>query len=86
MNEWMNMIGDSLIDISSKELKNIVNEINEYEKNLRTEVHGIEQLKHVLNIISEIKNTSMDMEFKINEAVEQFRILRMYNYVIKPEI
>jgi len=64
------MIGDSLIDISSKELKNIVNEINEYEKNLRTEVHGIEQLKHVLNIISEIKNTSMDMEFKINEAVE----------------
>jgi hypothetical protein len=70
VNEWMNMIGDSLIDISSKELKNIVNEINEYEKNLRTEVHGIEQLKHVLNIISEIKNTSMDMEFKINEAVE----------------
>ncbi len=86
VNEWLNVLGESLIDISSKELKNIVNEINEYEKHLRTEVHGIDQLKHVLNIISEIKNTSMDMEFKINEIVEQFRVLRMYSYVVKPEI
>jgi len=28
----------------------------------------------------------MDMEFKINEIVEQFRVLRMYSYVVKPEI
>ncbi len=85
VSEWLNVLGESLIDISSKELKNIVNEINEYEKQLKTEVHGIDQLKHVLNIISEIKNTSMDMEFKINEIVEQFRVLRMYSYVVKPE-
>jgi len=70
VSEWLNVLGESLIDISSKDLKNIINEINEYEKQLKTEVHGIEQLKHVLNIISEIKNTSMDMEFKINEIVE----------------
>ena len=85
VNEWLNVLGESLIDISSKELKNIANDINDYEKHLKTEVHGIDGLKHVLNIISEIKNTSMDMEFRINEIVEQFRVLRMYNYVVKPE-
>jgi dynein heavy chain len=86
VNEWLNVLGESLIDISQKELKNIVNDIGEYEKHLKTEVHGIDGLKHVLNIISEIKNTSMDMEFRINEIVEQFRVLKMYNYVVKPEV
>lgn len=86
VNEWLNALGESLIDISQKELKHTVNDIGEYEKHLKTEVHGIDGLKHVLNIISEIKNTSMDMEFRINEIVEQFRVLKMYNYVVKPEV
>jgi dynein heavy chain len=85
VNEWLNVLGDSLIEISTKELNAIVKDINEYERHLKTDVHGIEGLKHVLNIISEIKNTSMDMEFRINEIVEQFRVLRMYQYEVKPE-
>lgn len=86
VNEWLNVLGESLIDISTKELANIVKDINDYEKQLKTEVHGIDGLKHVLNVISEIKNTSMDMEFRINEIVEQFRILSMYAYQVKPDI
>ena len=42
VNEWLSVLGNSLIEISTKELKNIVNEINEYEKHLRTDVHGID--------------------------------------------
>ena len=57
--------------------------MQDYEKHLKTEVHGIDGLKHVLNKISEIKNTSMDMEFRINEIVEQYRVLRMYGYSYK---
>lgn len=71
--------------MATKDLMSILKDINEYEKHLKTEVHGIDGLKHVLNIISEIKNTSMDMELRINECVEQFRILRMYQYELKPE-
>ena len=56
--------------MSTKDLNNIVKDITDYEKHLKTEVHGIDGLKHVLNIISEIKNTSMDMELRINESVE----------------
>ena len=77
------MLGDTLIEMSTKDLNNIVKDINENEKHLKTEVHGIDGLKHVLNIISEIKDTSMDMELRINEAVEQFRVLRMQKYEVK---
>jgi biotin-(acetyl-CoA carboxylase) ligase len=83
VNEWLETLGSALIEISNKELKNIVNDVQDYEKHLKTEVHGIDGLKHVLNKISEIKNTSMDMEFRINEIVEQYRVLRMYGYSYK---
>lgn len=46
---------------------------------------GIDSLKHLLNVISDIKNKSMDMEFRINEVQEQFRILKMYKYDVKKE-
>jgi dynein heavy chain len=86
VSEWLNVLGDTLIDMSTKDLNVIVKDILEYEKHLKTEVHGIDGLKHVLNIISEIKNTSMEMELRINESVEQFRVLRMQKYEVKPEV
>lgn len=46
---------------------------------------GIELIKALLNVIAEIKNTSMDMELKIVEAQEQFRVLKMYKYQVEPE-
>jgi hypothetical protein len=46
---------------------------------------AIEQLKQLLNVISEIKNKSMDMEFRIVEVQEQFRVLSIYNYEIDEE-
>jgi len=39
----------------------------------------------VLSVIAEIRDTSMDMELRIAEAQEQFRVLRMYSYEIDPE-
>lgn len=86
VNEWQNVLGETLIEMSTKDLNAILKDILEYEKHLKTEVHGIEGLKHVLNVISEIKNTSMDMELRIHESVEQFRVLRMQKYEVKPEV
>ena len=68
--EWLTLVGDSLIDISTKELGNIVKDIEAYEKQLKSDVNGIDSLKHLLNVISEIKNKSMDMEFRVNEVQE----------------
>jgi hypothetical protein len=46
---------------------------------------GIELIKALLNVIAEIKNYSMDMELKIVEAQEQFRVLKMYKYQVEPD-
>jgi len=37
-------------------------------------------------VISEIKNISMDMEFRIVEVQEQFRVLEMYEYELEEEV
>lgn len=47
---------------------------------------GIDSLKQLLNVITEIRNKSMDMEFRINEVQEQFRLLLMYKYSVEEEL
>jgi dynein heavy chain len=86
VDEWLQILGDSLKVIASKELKAIRNDIENYEKALGGEMGAIEQLKSLLNVITEIKNKSMDMEFRIVEVQEQFRVLDMYEYDIEEEI
>lgn len=83
--EWLQILGESLKAIATKELKAIMTETANYDKALRGEMGAIEQLKQLLNVISEIKNKSMDMEFRIVEVQEQFRVLSIYNYEIDEE-
>lgn len=66
--EWLETLGNSLKDIATKELNFIIRDTNEYDKLLKAEMGGIDSLKHLLNVISDIKNKSMDMEFRINEV------------------
>jgi len=53
-----------------------------YEKQLQTDVQTIDTIKNLLNVINDIRKNSMDMELKIAEVIEQFRVLRMYKYEI----
>lgn len=46
---------------------------------------GIESLKSLLHTIGDIKNMSMEMELRITEVIEQFRILEMYKYDVSEE-
>lgn len=66
--EWWNALGKILADISQKTLIAIVKEIKTYQELLEKPMDGIELIKALLNVITEIKNTSMDMELKIVEA------------------
>jgi len=71
--------------IASKQLRQIIDQTQKYNKDLNAEMNSIELLKILLKVISEIKDISMDMEFKIVEVQEQFRVLKMYEYEIEPE-
>ena len=56
-----------------------------YEEELKIEASNIDPIKKLLNVIAEIRNRSMDMELKISEVLEQFRVLRIYKYEIDEE-
>ena len=43
---------------------------------------GMEILKILLNTITEIKDSSMEMEFRILEVQESYRLLKNYEYKI----
>lgn len=83
--EWLAQLGDLVRTIANKELSAIVQLTDRYNKDLNKEINDKESLQEFLANISEIKNTSMEMEFRINEVQEQFRILQMYDYTIEDE-
>jgi hypothetical protein len=56
-----------------------------YEDKLKSDVQTIDTIKNLLNVINDIRKNSMDMELKISEVVEQFRVLKMYKYSIEKE-
>ena len=82
INEWLVMLGESLKAIAGKELKQIIEQTQKYNKELAADMNSIDLLKILLKVISEIKDISMDMEFRIIEVQEQYRVLKMYNYEI----
>jgi dynein heavy chain, axonemal len=74
--------GDVMRTLGIKDLDNIRKEIDEYRDKLSKVPDEIEDLKRMLNLISEIYNKSMIMEFRISDVTEKFRTLEMYNQVI----
>ena len=82
---WFDSLGKILTDIARRELSWVMNETKKYEEKLAKDMAGIEQIKELLNVINEIRNKSMDMELKINEVLEMFRVLKIYEYEIEKE-
>ena len=74
-----------LTDIAKKELQRVKDITTGYEEELKIEASNIDPIKKLLNVIAEIRNRSMDMELKISEVQEQFRVLRIYKYEIDEE-
>jgi dsRNA-specific ribonuclease len=56
VNEWLEILGDSLKQIATKELKAIQYITNDYKQKLNNEVGAKEMLQALLNNISDIKN------------------------------
>lgn len=74
----MDKHGNVLKTLGLRELEAIKKEIDEYRDALRMQPKDIEDLKKLLNLIEEIKNMTMNMEFKMGDVTEKFRTLKMY--------
>ena len=82
---WLDSLGKVLQDIAIRELQQVMHETHQYEEKLKGDVSGIDTIKNLLNVINDIRKNSMDMELKIAEVIEQFRVLKMYKYEIEKE-
>jgi dynein heavy chain len=82
IDKWLEMLGESLKSIANQELLAIIAQTENYNKELIKEIHQKETLQEFLEVIAEIKNISMEMEFRITEVQEQYRVLKMYDYPI----
>ena len=83
--QWLDSLGKVLQDIAIRELQQVMHETTQYEEKLNGDPSGIDTIKNLLNVINDIRKNSMDMELKIAEVVEQFRVLKMYKYPIEKE-
>lgn len=81
----MDALGKVLSDIAIKDLQSVIVETQQYEEKLKSDVETIDTIKNLLKVIDDIRKCSMDMELRIVEVVEQFRVLKMYKYTIEPE-
>ncbi len=82
VNKFLDDLGKILTELAKSDLLAIQKEIEAYNMQLNKEADSIEEIKLLLETIAKIRNTSMDMELKINETQEQFRVLKMYKYPV----
>jgi dynein heavy chain len=80
VDDWLECLGDILKRMATADLKQIIKETQDYERDMKGEMGDMKQLKDLLNVIGDIKNKSMDMEFRILQVQEQFRVLGMYDF------
>ena len=76
--EWIKKYGDILGELATQQLGRCMDEINSFARNLAKPTEGIDELKFVLNVISEIKSNNMRMELLFAEIREKFECLRLY--------
>mmetsp|Transcript_40960 Transcript_40960/g.47071 ORF Transcript_40960/g.47071 Transcript_40960/m.47071 type:complete len:872 (+) Transcript_40960:2789-5404(+) len=84
--EWLEMLGDKLKQMATSNINEITEEIEEHHKFLKINPGNNESLATLLGIINSIQDMSMEMEFRIIDVQEQFRILKMYGFQVEPEL
>ncbi len=78
---WVERYGSVLREIASRDLEAAKKFIADFDNSLDESPANIEELKSLLNKISEIKTISMMMEFRIADIVEKFRTLITYKQI-----
>lgn len=68
IDEWLQMLSKILNDMAFKEYTFINWEIIDYTNALDDDPSSIDLLKKILNVITEIKDKSMEMEFRIADV------------------
>jgi len=66
------------LKIGIQDADDIHKRIWEYREAIDSPAESLKELKNYLNVLSEIENETMDIEFRISDVSEKFRILKKY--------
>jgi dynein heavy chain len=75
----LNRIGAGLLKLGEKEVEELHKIIWDYRELIESPAESLKELKSYLNVLSEIENATMDIEFRIADVAEKFRILKKYD-------
>lgn len=70
--------GEVMHTIVKDKVANLEKECEAYIDDLNTQCSELEDLKFVLNVIQEVYNKNMEMSLRIDEILEWYRILNLY--------
>jgi len=82
--KWLEMMGKALSENARNKLNKTLKTIKDWEESFKVEP-DYNSIKDLLTSIKRIKGSSMEMELHIDESLEQFRVLKMYEHPIDPE-
>jgi dynein heavy chain len=82
---WIVEIARHLNVSVRQNLLNLSELVSEYSANMEQAPETLEELKFVLNVISEVRTKSMDMELEYSDIEERYRTLRMYAHAVTAE-
>lgn len=83
---WVERYGSVLREIANRDLESAKKFIADFDNSLEENPANIEELKSLLNKISEIKTISMMMEFRIADIVEKYRTILTYKQPIDQKL
>ena len=75
---WKSDYGEALLITSRSMLQKLQDRIANFRTELDSETNTIDELKYVLNIISDIHNATQDVELEMMDIVERYRTLVRY--------
>ena len=79
---WIQAIARLMNSMVRQPLVDMHEEVTAMSAQLEREPDTLEDLKGVLNLVTEIAARSMDMELEYTSLEEKYRTLRMYGYVV----
>ncbi|ELU10552.1 hypothetical protein CAPTEDRAFT_221643 [Capitella teleta] len=79
--QWITCYGDVLLDSAKTGLNSLKTELDTKSEDLDSTPETLDELKFILRIISEIKEISLQVEIRIQDLQERYRVLDMYSLV-----
>ena len=77
--EWVSRYGEILRVQATAQLHSIYADISQLAQRLSSPTDGIDELKFVLNVIRDIRQSNLTMELSFQEVSDKFSVLQRYN-------